>query len=211
VSSYTPTLSALLRAQGLPPILLSGILHDAQQSSSALNPAFLRAKQSPAIFAKDKVKIALVAAKEAHGSTMPILWNVEEEMKQVICAAEASQITFGQECVRGPATVTRVARALQSASFAHIACHGIQNASDALASGFCLTDGDLTVSRLMELDLKDAFFAFLSACETAKGNMEQPDQTVHLAATMLFVGFRSVIATMWCVQFNLKESERIEV
>jgi CHAT domain-containing protein len=49
----------------------------------------------------------------------------------------------------------------------------------------------------MDLDLKDAFLAFLSACETAKGDKEQPDQTVDLAAAMLFVGFRSVIATMW--------------
>lgn len=37
----------------------------------------------------------------------------------------------------------------------------------------------------------------LSACETATGDSEQPDQAVHLAAAMLFVGFRSVIATMW--------------
>jgi CHAT domain-containing protein len=78
-----------------------------------------------------------------------------------------------------------------------IACHGVQNADNALLSGFCLSDGNLTVSRLMELDLKDAFFAFLSACETAKGDEKQPDQTVHLAAAMLFVGFRSVVANMW--------------
>jgi CHAT domain-containing protein len=40
-------------------------------------------------------------------------------------------------------------------------------------------------------------FAFLSACETAKGDRSQPDQAVHLAASLLFCGFRSVIATMW--------------
>jgi CHAT domain-containing protein len=49
----------------------------------------------------------------------------------------------------------------------------------------------------MELDLSKAFLAFLSACETARGDEGQPDQTVHLAATMLFAGFRSVVATMW--------------
>jgi CHAT domain-containing protein len=143
------------------------------------------------------VQLALVAAKMAHAPGMPILWNVDEEMKQVVSVAEETRMDINQDCVKGPATVARVAESLQSASLAHIACHGIQNRTDALSSGFCLQDGVLTVSQLMELDLKNAFLAFLSACETAKGDAEQPDQTVHLAATMLFVGFRSVIATMW--------------
>jgi hypothetical protein len=38
--------------------------------------------------------------------------------------------------------------------------------------------------------------AFLSACQTAKGDEDMPDQAVHLAASMLFCGFKSVIATM---------------
>jgi CHAT domain-containing protein len=142
-------------------------------------------------------QLALVAAKEAHNPAMPVLWNVDEEIQQVASVAEEAQVAVNQDCVKGPATVARVAESLQSAPFAHIACHGIQNPTDALSSGFCLQDGDLTVSRLMELDLENAFLAFLSACETARGDAEQPDQTVHLAATMLFVGFRSVIATMW--------------
>lgn len=53
------------------------------------------------------------------------------------------------------------------------------------------------VSELMNFDLKNALFAYLSACETAKGDSERPDQAVHLAAAMLFVGFRSIVATMW--------------
>jgi CHAT domain-containing protein len=57
----------------------------------------------------------------------------------------------------------------------------------------------LPVSELMKLDLKGAFLAFLSACETAKGDRNQPDQAIHLAATMLFVGFKSVVASMWWV------------
>jgi CHAT domain-containing protein len=88
---------------------------------------------------------------------------------------------------------------LKGTSLVHIACHGIQNTINPLSSGFCLSDSNLSVSRLMSLDLKDALFAFLSACETAKGDEKQPDQTVHLAAAMLFVGFRSVVATMWQV------------
>jgi CHAT domain-containing protein len=68
---------------------------------------------------------------------------------------------------------------------------------DALESGFTMQDDMLTVSKLMSLKLPKAFLAVLSACETAKGDASQPDQAVHLAATMLYVGFRSVIGTMW--------------
>jgi CHAT domain-containing protein len=85
----------------------------------------------------------------------------------------------------------------QSTNLTHIACHGTQDAVNALSSGYYLSDENLSVSCLMDLNLRDAFFAFLSACETAKGDEQQPDQTIHLAAAMLFVGFRSMVATMW--------------
>jgi CHAT domain-containing protein len=42
-----------------------------------------------------------------------------------------------------------------------------------------------------------AVLAFLSACRTAQGDANAPDQAVHLAASMLFCGFWSVIGTMW--------------
>jgi hypothetical protein len=59
----------------------------------------------------------------------------------------------------------------------------------------------------MELKLDNAFLAFLSAGETAKGDRMQPDQAMHLAAAMLFSGFKSVVATMWYVdrQFGIGE------
>jgi CHAT domain-containing protein len=88
---------------------------------------------------------------------------------------------------------------IQSASILHMACHGTQNLVDALQSGFFLEDELLPVSKLMQLDLPQAFLAVLSACETAKGDASQPDQAIHMAATMLFAGFKSVVATMWSV------------
>jgi CHAT domain-containing protein len=90
---------------------------------------------------------------------------------------------------------------LVSAQFIHVACHGIQDSEAPLKSRFCVVDGDVSVQELMNLDLKNAFLAFLSACETAKGDQKQPDQTIHLAATMLFAGFSSVVATLWYVNW----------
>jgi CHAT domain-containing protein len=59
----------------------------------------------------------------------------------------------------------------------------------------------LTISDLSKLNIKHGFLAFLSACETAQGSTDQPDQAMHLAAAMFFAGFKSVIATMWSVIF----------
>jgi CHAT domain-containing protein len=95
-----------------------------------------------------------------------------------------------------------IAASLDSAQLIHVASHGIQHPSEPLRSGLCPNDGVLTVERLMKLDLNNAFFAFLSACETAKGDKDQSDQTIHLAATLLFTGFKSIVGTMWYVSFS---------
>ena len=88
---------------------------------------------------------------------------------------------------------------LPHATILHMACHGYQDREDPLDSGFVMKDRTLSVLELMSLQLPNAFLAFLSACETAKSNEKQPDEAIHLAATMLFTGVPSVVATMWCV------------
>ena len=59
-----------------------------------------------------------------------------------------------------------------------------------------MQDSVLTVAKLMALNLDKAFLAFLSACKTAKGDVSQPEQAIHLAPTMLFAGSKSVVETM---------------
>jgi CHAT domain-containing protein len=93
-------------------------------------------------------------------------------------------------------SVQSVLDSLPAAHVLHLACHGHQD-QEPLQSNFALNDGPLTIASLMNLNLPNAMFSFLSACETAKGDQNQPDQAVHLAASMLFCGFRSIIATMW--------------
>jgi CHAT domain-containing protein len=80
----------------------------------------------------------------------------------------------------------------------HLACHGIHH-SDPLRSALVLQDGNFTIQDIMGLQLPNAVLAVLSACQTAKGDKSAPDQAIHLAASMLFCGFRSVIGTMWWV------------
>jgi CHAT domain-containing protein len=118
-------------------------------------------------------------------------------MSDIVGIADRAGVQYAASS-RTVATPEEATAALPSAILVHIACHGLQDPGQPLNSAFHLSkDGTLSVSDLMELDLKGAYLAFLSACETAKGDREQSDQAIHLAATMLFVGFKSVVATMW--------------
>ncbi|KAJ7815149.1 CHAT domain-containing protein [Mycena leptocephala] len=96
-----------------------------------------------------------------------------------------------------PTSVERVLSLLPGTSFVHFACHGSQDLVNPLESALLLGDGDLKVSKIMQNPIQNASLAFLSACETAKGDEKVPDEAIHLAATMLFAGFRGVVGTMW--------------
>jgi CHAT domain-containing protein len=168
VSSYTPTLSSLLRAR-----------RDLEPVPTA------------------DAKLLLVAADHTVTSQLPALAKVQAEMSEISDIADQAGVQYAapSRIVSTPEHATAV---LPSATLVHIACHGLQNSEQPLESAFYLSDdGVLSVSNIMELDLKGAYLAFLSACETAKGDRVQSDQAIHLAATMLFVGFKSVVATMW--------------
>jgi hypothetical protein len=168
VSSYTPTLTALLRAQ---------------EGAHAL--------------ARDQVQLLAISAQHAQDPRCPPLPCVPQEQREVlsvVAGAGASGISDAAATSTGA-----VLDMIKSANMVHFACHGHQHRTAPHNSHFCLTTGNLSVSELMAVDLQHAFFAFLSACETAKGDPEHADEGVHLAATMLFAGFKSVVATMWCV------------
>jgi CHAT domain-containing protein len=99
-----------------------------------------------------------------------------------------------------PASVESVLAHLQSSSIVHLACHGIQDMNWPLDGALILEDGqELKISRIMALSMPSASLAFLSACETAAANETLPDESIHIAASLLFAGFRGVVATMWCV------------
>ncbi|KAF8178216.1 CHAT domain-containing protein [Mycena galopus ATCC 62051] len=106
------------------------------------------------------------------------------------------------------ATVPTALAHLRKSSVVHFACHGIQDLARPLESGLILSDGEVKVSELMrrpdgeaaETIKNSLALAFLSACETAKGDAGVPDEAMHLAATLLFAGFRSVVATLWTMQ-----------
>jgi CHAT domain-containing protein len=97
---------------------------------------------------------------------------------------------------RDEGTIGAVLEGMKTHDWVHLACHGIQ---DSLNSAFVLEDGKLTLSALINQSLPRAEIAFLSACQTASGDEQLPEEAVHLAAGMLNVGYKSVIGTMWSI------------
>jgi CHAT domain-containing protein len=168
VSSYTPTLTTLLRTQ-----------------------------RSVTPLARADLAVLLIAEKRARES-LALIPGVDVEIQAVAAIAASHDVKIVDQ-MAGATTITRTSETVNAANIVHLACHGIQDHDNATKSGFCLGDGRLTISELTRLDIKHGFLAFLSACETAQGSADQPDQAMHLAAAMLFTGFKSVIATMWSV------------
>ncbi|KAJ7939220.1 CHAT domain-containing protein [Mycena leptocephala] len=139
-------------------------------------------------------------------SSLPATW---EELERIQKNVPTQWLTSLGHDFKSPATVESALHHLQESSIAHFACHGMQNVQNPLNSALLLTDGPLKVSELMRRDdhlksrQKNMTLAFLGACETAKGDDKVPDEAMHLAATLLFAGFRGVIATMWSVMIIL--------
>jgi len=98
------------------------------------------------------------------------------------------------------ATVSRVKLEMLSHPSIHFACHASQDVKNPLSSGFYLHDGRLELSEIMKQNITNCELAFLSACQTSTGDEKLSDEAVHLAAGILAVGYRSVVATMWSIK-----------
>ncbi|KAG8711140.1 hypothetical protein FRC08_016265 [Ceratobasidium sp. 394] len=97
------------------------------------------------------------------------------------------------------ATPSAVLAAMEQHSWVHLACHASQNPKKPTASAFHLHEGPLSLATVTQKQLKHADLAFLSACQTATGDLDLPEEAVHLAAGMIMAGYRRVIATMWSI------------
>jgi CHAT domain-containing protein len=103
------------------------------------------------------------------------------------------------ELMSEKATVQQVVAEMKASDWVHLACHGEQDIDNAMTSGLLLHDKKLELSKMIEMSLPKADFAFLSACQTAVGDEKVAEESVHLASGMLFAGYRGLIATMWSI------------
>ncbi|CAE6365103.1 unnamed protein product [Rhizoctonia solani] len=170
VSSYTPTLTALLSTS---PTTLG---HGSRVLGVGLEVTSLRGYTSSKL-----------------PGTTKELGHLKEHIQKV------NELGF-TELTGENATASAVLDAMEQHDWVHLACHAHQNIGDPNESGFLLHDGILDLTSINSRSFKNKGLAFLSACQTATGDTKLPDEAVHLASGMLMAGYSSVIATMWSVK-----------
>ncbi|EJC97708.1 TPR-like protein [Fomitiporia mediterranea MF3/22] len=157
ISSYTPTLAALINARS---------------NGNSIEP-----------------KLLVVGDTKTLNSTRQEIRNIRN------CTGES--ILERTMLLDNKASRSTVMENLQKATWIHFACHGHLDAKP-FDSSFKLSDRGLTLLDIIQANVPNAEFAFLSACHTAElSHSGAHDEALHLAAAMQFSGFRSVIGTMW--------------
>jgi hypothetical protein len=177
ISSYTPTLTALLRAR---------------TAADPLGPPRLLAVGMPTT--PEQPDLAAVAAELD-------CVCVRYPMSTRLQSSTRHQLDHGEPADRATQpTITRVLAELPHHAWVHLSCHGSQHITDPITSAFWLTDGPLTIADLIEQHgLRPRELAFLSACHTATGSARVVDEAIHPAAAMQLLGYRHVIATLWSI------------
>jgi CHAT domain-containing protein len=164
ISSYTPTLSALLPGASSPARVHSGILTISQEATPGQS-------RLP--------------------GTVAELACFKKHVQAPLCYTQLAN---------HQATTAAVLAGMEQHDWVHLACHASQNVQNPTESGFFLHDGTLSLSKITQRSFKDKGLAFLSACQTATGDKELPEEAVHLASGMVMAGYPSVIATMWSIK-----------
>ncbi|KAG1766888.1 CHAT domain-containing protein [Suillus placidus] len=117
----------------------------------------------------------------------------ELELVHELVPATANRTTISGDA----ATRAGALEALEENTWVHLACHGKQDPAQPYDSHFVMRDEHLTLLDIMDKHIPHAEFAFLSACHTAVGDEQTPDEVIHLAAGLQFSGFKSVVGTLW--------------
>lgn len=168
VSSYTPTLGALIQAR------------------------------KPKITTSDAgIPSLLVVSQPATPGQNP-LRSAAKESQSIRCHAPSAV-----EMIGALGTCEAVVAGLKTHSWAHFACHGHHDSTNPFLSNFSLHDGPLSLRTIIQHELPHADLAYLSACHSAKGSAVSPDEALHLAAGMMFVGYRGVVGTMWALDDDI--------
>ncbi|KAG1800343.1 CHAT domain-containing protein [Suillus plorans] len=167
ISSYTPSLTALIKAR---------VSHD--RSPSVPFVAIGQNHPAGAVFTLDAV---------------------EPELELVRTLLPPPPTVSFSKITSVDATKSTALRALQDNTWFHLACHGTQRFDEPFQSAFLMRDQPLSLLDIAQMDLSRHQFAFLSACETAVGDLRTPDEVIHLAAGLQFAGVKSVVGTLWKV------------
>ncbi|KAJ6572574.1 CHAT domain-containing protein [Mycena sp. CBHHK59/15] len=165
-------------------------------SSYTSTLAALLATPSPPSTANNPLRVTAVVQPATPGHS-PLPFTKDELLKIKNTVPGKWLMSFG---ATQSASVNRVLAHLQTSSIVHFAGHGIQDMADPLQSALLIGAEQLTVSQIMEKSGTSHNTPELVGKTNMGLDDKLPDESMHLVATLLFAGFKSVVATMWMIQ-----------
>jgi len=175
ISSYTPSLQALIQAR-------SGSNPRSSSDTFAHMPLLVVGQNDEALPTVEQevenVVLAALSAGHTPDSLTMFFGDSEDERDKVLA----------ELCRHG---------------WIHFACHGILDSKDPFSSHFEIGEGKVSFMDIIRLKVLKAELAFCSACRSAEQpEYVSQNEALHLAAAMQLCGFRSVVGTMWSLNDN---------
>ncbi|MEV8388826.1 MULTISPECIES: CHAT domain-containing protein [unclassified Streptomyces] len=132
-----------------------------------------------------------------HTPDAPDLPGAQAEADHLAALIPGATVLVGADATRDA-----VLDALPASGWAHFACHGYSDPDNPSDSHLALHDHDRAPFRVLDLSrlrLRNAEFAFLSACDTARTTEHLSDEAIHPLAAFQIAGFSQVVGTLWRV------------
>ena len=182
VSSYTPTLQALIRAR-------ARTNHDPPRSRrTSMVPNFLKSKKSKQSLASQTIPTIVAIGHTASDETCYEL----DLLRNRIPPSVPFRRIEGEDV-----TAEAVLAAFREPVWLHLACPASLDSALPCNSGFATNNGMLSLYDISKAH-PQAQFAFLSG-QCNRGGDTELEETMHLAASLQYSGVRSVIGTLWPV------------
>jgi hypothetical protein len=182
VSSYTPTLRALL---------------EARTNRRGNEPPTGRPSASEQIDEREgeleQDRLLIVALEDLPGQVR--LRGATEERDALIRLVPQERRTLLDA---DEATWANVHRELPKHRWVHFSCHGGQDLRQPSSGGLLLHDRVLSVADISARRFAGDF-AGLAACKTATGGISLVDEAISLSAALHYTGYRHVVAALWSI------------
>ncbi|MFE6770607.1 CHAT domain-containing protein [Streptomyces fimicarius] len=145
----------------------------------------------------DRAEPRLLVVAMPHTPDAPDLPGAAAEAAHLAALVPGATVLAGADATRDA-----VLDALSAGGWAHFACHGYSDPENPSDSHLALHDHDRAPFRVLDLSrlrLRNAEFAFLSACDTARTTARLSDEAIHPLAAFQIAGFSQVVGTLWRV------------
>ncbi|MCL7382439.1 CHAT domain-containing protein [Streptomyces sp. 35G-GA-8] len=172
------------------PVLLDRVVSSTTPTVRALGHARADRHDGP-----NEPRMLVVAM--PHTPDAPDLPGAQAEADHLAALIPGATVLVGADATRDA-----VLDALPASGWAHFACHGYSDPDNPSDSHLALHDHDRAPFRVLDLSrlrLRNAEFAFLSACDTARTTERLSDEAIHPLAAFQIAGFSQVVGTLWRV------------